>query len=70
MQPSKVKRILRLRKANIRISANNIRDVIRLLLSKGIVRPVKVKKKAHLRYELTELGIKFRQLLIQAEQRL
>ena len=70
MQPSEIKRILRIQRAHIRISANNIRDVVRLLLTKGIFRPVKVKKKAHLRYELTELGIKFRQLLIQAEQRL
>ena len=67
MQPSEVKRVLRLQKENTRISANNIRDVIRLLLSKGIVRPVKVKKRAHLRYELTELGTKLRQLLIRAD---
>ena len=32
MQPSKVKRVLRLQRVNTRISANNIRDVIRLLL--------------------------------------
>lgn len=67
MQPSEVKKVLRLQKVNTKISANNIRDVMRLLLSKGIVRPVKVKKRAHLRYELTELGIKLRQLLIRAD---
>lgn len=68
MQPAEVKRILRMQKPDMRISANNIRDVIRLLLSKGIVKPVKVKNRAHLRYELTELGTKFRQLLIEAEK--
>lgn len=67
MQPSEIKRTLRLHKPHIAISANNIRDVVRLLLSKKIVRPVKVEKRAHLRYELTDLGIKLRQLLIQAE---
>lgn len=70
MQPSEIKRLLRIRQANINISANNIRDIIRLFLSKDIVRPVKVKKKSHLRYELTDTGIKFRQLLIQAEKRI
>ena len=67
MQPSEIKRTLRFHKPHIPISANNIRDVVRLLLSKSIVRPVKVIKRVHLRYELTDLGIKLRQLLIQAE---
>lgn len=68
MQPSEIKRLFRLQRTHIRISANNIRDVIRLLLAKGIVRPVKIRKKAHLRYELTDTGIKVRQLLVNAEE--
>lgn len=67
MQPSKVKKVLRFRNPGMKISANNVRDVMQLLLSKGIVRPVKVKNRLHLRYELTELGIKLRQLLMKAE---
>ena len=67
MQPSEVKRILRVHRSKMKISANNIRDIVRLFLSRGIVRPVKVRKKAHLRYELTEAGNQFRQLLMQAE---
>ena len=67
MQPSKIKQILRIQKPNIKISANNIRDVIRLLLAKKIVQPVKIKKKAHLRYELTDLGRTLRQLLINSK---
>lgn len=67
MQPSEIKRLFRLQGTHIRISANNIRDIVRLFLAKGIVRPVKVKKRAHLLYELTDLGIKFRNLLIQAD---
>ena len=66
MQPSEIKRLFRIQGTHIRISANNIRDIVRLFLSKGIVRPVKIRKKAHLRYELTDIGIKLRQLLIQA----
>lgn len=67
MQPSEVKRVLRVRRPNIRISANNIRDVVKLLLGKGLVQKVFVKKKAHPRYELTDSGSQFRQLLMQAE---
>lgn len=70
MQPSEIKRLFRLQGTHIRISANNIRDIIRLFLSKGIVRPVKLKKRAHLLYELTDLGTKLRQLLIRAETHL
>jgi predicted transcriptional regulator len=67
MQPSEIKRLFRLQGTHIRISANNIRDIVRLFLGKRIVRPVKVKKRAHLLYELTDLGIKLRLLLIQAD---
>ncbi len=64
MQPARIKQVLRLQRPNIKISANNIRDVIRFLSSEKIVQPVKIKKKAHPRYELTESGHIFRRLLI------
>lgn len=67
MQPSEIKRQIRIQKPKTKISANNIRDVIRLFKAKGIVQPVKIRKKAHPKYELTESGIKLRQLLIKAE---
>ncbi len=67
MQPSAMKRKLRSVNASVKISANNIRDVIRLFLQKGIVQKVFVRKKAHPRYELTDLGRKLQGLLIRAE---
>ncbi len=67
MQPSEMKRKLRSSKPNIKISANNIRDVIKLFLQKGIVQKVFARKKAHPRYGLTELGTKFQRLLSRAE---
>ena len=67
MQPSEVKRVLRIHRSNMRISANNIRDVMKLLLEKGLVQKVFVRKKAHPRYELTDSGNQCRQLLMQAE---
>jgi DNA-binding MarR family transcriptional regulator len=67
MQPSEMKRKLRQIGSDVRISANNIRDIVRLFLQKGIVQKVFARKKAHPRYELTELGTKLQELLQQAE---
>jgi hypothetical protein len=67
MQPAEIKKALRIRRPNIKISANNVRDIIKLFLARNIVRPVKIRKKAHLRYELTDLGTKLRQLLLRAD---
>lgn len=67
MQPSEVKRIIRARKSQIKISANNIRDIVKLLLAKGIVKSIRVPRRAHLRYELTDLGRQMQRLLIGAE---
>ncbi len=66
MQPSEMKRRLRRANANVTISANNVRDIIRLFLAKGLVRRIFVRKKAHPRYELTESGLQFQALLNQA----
>ena len=67
MQPSDMKRKLKNSKADMKISANNIRDVVKLFLQKGIVQTAFVRKKAHPRYELTELGTNFQGLLSLAE---
>ena len=67
MQPSEIKRMIRKKKAGMKISANNIRDVVKLLLEKAIVQKVFVRKKAHPRYELTDSGSQFRELLMQSE---
>ena len=68
MQPSEIKRFLRIHQSSIKISANNIRDITKLLVAKNIVRPIKVKRKVHPRYELTELGIQIQRLLRQARR--
>ncbi len=67
MQPSQIKRLLRIQRPNIKISANNIRDIIKHFLKSNVVSPVQVKKKMHLRYELTETGKQYKQLLMLAE---
>lgn len=64
LQPAEIKRILRNRRPQLKISANNVRDVVKLFVSKGLAQPIRIKKKAHLRYELTNIGITFQKLLI------
>ena len=63
LQPAAIKRRARLQNPDLRMSANNVRDVIKLLLQKDIVEPVEVRKKVHLRYQLTELGRDLQNLL-------
>ena len=67
MQPALIKRRARSHYADLRMSSNNVRDVIRLFLAKGIVQTVRIRKKAHLRYLLTDIGRQFQTLLRQAE---
>ena len=67
LQPATIKRRARARQPQLRISANNVRDIIRLLAAWGVVRPVQVRRKAHLRYELTDTGKTIQQLLDRAE---
>ena len=67
LPPATIKRRARSHNPAIRMSANNVRDVIRVFLKRGIVRPLREMGKAHPRYELTELGSQFRRLLVDAE---
>lgn len=63
MQPSEIRHRIRYRFPFAKITANNVRDIIRLFEKKAIVRKVFVKKKVHPRYELTEAGLQFQKLL-------
>lgn len=64
MQPCEIKRRARMLDEGVRMSANNVRDVIRLFLAKGIVVPVRDKKRRHLLYDLTTKGVLLRFLLM------
>jgi len=63
MQPSEIKRRAISRNPTLRMSANNVRDVMRLFLAKGIIQSIRIRKKKHLRYELTPTGQQLRTLL-------
>lgn len=67
LQPADIKRRARLRDGRLRISSNNVRDLIPLFLERGVVRPVRVRKRVHFRYELTEAGRQLREFMIRAE---
>lgn len=66
MQPATIKRKAKSQDPGLRMSANNVRDVIRLFLSRGIVQAIRFRKKVHPCYELTELGKKLQNLLLEA----
>lgn len=63
MQAARIKRVALLQNPSLRMSANNVRDVMKYLHQKGIVRKFKPKTRAHPRYELTETGKVFQLLL-------
>lgn len=67
MQPSAIKRKARFNEPLLRMSANNVRDVIKLFLQRGIVKKLRMERKIHPCYELTDLGLKLRRLLLSAE---
>lgn len=66
MQPSEIKRRALTQNPHLRMSANNVRDVIKFLLKTGIVQQVRIPKKAHPRYELTTQGKHHQTLLFRA----
>jgi hypothetical protein len=67
MQPAAIKRRARFQNPQLRMSANNVRDVIRQFLAKGVVQQVRIKQRAYPRYVLTELGKQCQGLLVGAE---
>ncbi len=63
LQPAMIKRKARTRDPTLHMSANNVRNVMGPFLARGIIQPVRIRKKAHLRYKLTDLGKQFQSLL-------
>ena len=67
LQPATIKRRALQRDPQLRMSANNVRDVIRLFQKRDVVRPIHFRGHKHIRYELTDLGRELRNLLLRAE---
>ena len=69
MQAAAIKRKALFQNSQLRMSANNARDVLAYLLAKNIVGRIMIKRRSHPRYELTELGKTFKELLAGAKMR-
>ncbi len=67
LRPVQIKRRARQRDQEVRMSANNVRDAIKLLLARGIVQSVAVPREPNPSYELTGSGRAIRDLLLRAE---
>ena len=66
MQAAVIKRKALFQNPQLRMSANNVRDVLWWLLKGDIVRKIQIERRSHPRYELTELGKEFQELLFGA----
>ncbi len=68
MQSAQIKRRARYLFPGVRMSANNVRDVMGFFLESGVVQRVE-SRQAHPLYELTKQGCVFQELLLRAEGR-
>lgn len=67
MQAAAIKRRARYLDPGVRMSANNVRDVLRVLLRRRLVRVAWVRRRAHPHFELTALGCRLQHLLRRAD---
>jgi hypothetical protein len=67
--PAAIKRRARYLHPGIRLSANNVRDIIRLFRARDIVTPVDVAGRAHPHYTLTAQGEVLQRLILESETR-
>ncbi len=69
LQPASIRRKIKQQGPGMKISANNVADILRLFLKRKIIKPVNIRRKVFCRYELTELGNKLQNLLHHAEKK-
>lgn len=67
-QPITIRKKVIQQNPDIKISANNVSDVLQLFVKERIIKPVRIKRKARPAYRLTGLGKKLQLLLCQAEK--
>lgn len=63
LQPTEIRKEVKRRFPEIKISANNVVDILQLFLEKDVIRSVKIRRKARCCYELTKIGKEFQSLL-------
>lgn len=67
MPPPMIRKHLMLKNTTLKISRNNITDILRLLHERGMIEKVFVKKRKHPWYKPTEQAQHIRKLLLSAE---
>ena len=67
MQSATAKRAARARTPELRMSANNVRDALKLMEKKRVVRRKYISGKSHPHFELTDTGRELQQLLWKAD---
>jgi len=67
LQPCQMKRRARFQNPAIRMSNNNVRDIVKLFRERGIVQQLWFRGRGHPRYALTEVGLQLQDLLRRAE---
>lgn len=67
LRPAQIKRRARMRDERVRMSAGNVREIIKLLVRRGVARPVERPHEPFPMYELTTEGSACRDLLLRAE---
>jgi len=67
MPPPMIRKHLMLKNTNLKISRNNITDILKLLHEKGLIEKVFIKKRKHPWYKPTEQAQQIRKLLLSAE---
>ena len=69
MQPTHIRRIAVSKDPGLKLSANNVRDVVRFLCTNSLVNVVGKSQSGHRLYDLAKEGKQMQRLLIRAEQR-
>ncbi len=67
LRPSRIKRKAWARNPRLRMSANNVRDVIRFFRRNGIVEPVFLPRERRPSYQCTRIGLVHQRLVVNAE---
>src|SRR5262245_10284591 len=67
MRPATIKRRARQKDPGLRMSAGNVREVIKLYVRRGVVARLSVPDESHPKYRLTDVGMDLRELLLGAE---
>ncbi len=67
--PAAIKRRARYLDSGLRMSANNVRDVVKELLHKNVVEKVEDPRRSHPIYRLTRTGLELQRLILQGEAR-